>query len=194
MATPDVAYRIADPVVPEQPRILDVPEELEAISAISFLDGLTFEGKVPPLRGSQEHIELPFRPVTMVQRSYAVAVDALLVGGAGGIFAALVHKLTPGVSMTKPLLATAASVLVLLWFVYQYLLLVYGGGTPGMRASKTRLVTFAGKIPEMRQRRNRVLGLCLSTASLAMGLLWALVDVDALCWHDRMSQTYLTSL
>ncbi len=26
-----------------------------------------------------------------------------------------------------------------------------------------------------------------------MGLLWALVDVDMLCWHDRISQTYLTS-
>jgi hypothetical protein len=25
-----------------------------------------------------------------------------------------------------------------------------------------------------------------------MGLLWALVDVDGLCWHDRISRTYLT--
>ena len=27
-----------------------------------------------------------------------------------------------------------------------------------------------------------------------MGLLWSLVDVDALCWHDRISHTYLTKI
>ena len=26
-----------------------------------------------------------------------------------------------------------------------------------------------------------------------MGLLWAFVDIDALCWHDRISRTYLAS-
>jgi uncharacterized RDD family membrane protein YckC len=110
------------------------------------------------------------------------------------MFAAVAYKLMPTPLMGKSLLASAAVVPVLLWFVYQYLLLVYGGATVGMRVSKIRLLTFAGTSPKKRQRRNRALGLWLSTASLAMGLLWAFVDVDALCWHDRMSQTYLTNL
>jgi len=25
-----------------------------------------------------------------------------------------------------------------------------------------------------------------------MGLMWAFVDVDELCWHDRLSRTYLS--
>ena len=36
-------------------------------------------------------------------------------------------------------------------------------------------------------------GFYLSTSSLAMGLMWSLVDVDALCWHDRSAGSYLTS-
>jgi hypothetical protein len=36
------------------------------------------------------------------------------------------------------------------------------------------------------------MALYFSTASFVMGLLWAFVDVGALCWHDRISRTYLT--
>jgi hypothetical protein len=36
-----------------------------------------------------------------------------------------------------------------------------------------------------------VIALYLSVGSLLMGVVWALVDVDSLCWHDRMSRTYL---
>lgn len=194
MATPDAAYRLADPVTPEQPRILDVPEELEALSATPFLDGLTFDGKIPRQPGAPEYVELPSRPVTVAQRAYAVLIDATLVAVATAIFAAVAYKLAPGLVMDKPLLLAAAAIPVLLWFVYQYLLVVYGGTTPGMRVSKIRLLTFAGTTPKLSQRRNRIIGLCLSTASLAMGLFWAFVDVDALCWHDRISQTYLTDL
>lgn len=194
MATPEAAYRLADPVAPECPRILEVPEELEAVSGTPFLDGLTFEGKTPSQPGIPEPVELPVRPVSLAQRTYAVAVDAVLVLAASAVFAGVAYRFMAGMLMGKSLLAAAAVVPMLLWFVYQYLLLVYGGTTPGMRASKVRLLTFAGAAPKMRQRRNRVMGLWLSTASLAMGLLWAFVDVDGLCWHDRMSQTYLTSL
>ena len=31
----------------------------------------------------------------------------------------------------------------------------------------------------------------LAALSLGMGLMWIFVDVDALCWHDRLSHTYL---
>ena len=81
---------------------------------------------------------------------------------------------------------------MLLWAAYQYLLLMYAGTTAGMRVAKVRLSTFKGAAPNRRHRRSRVIGLYFSTASLMMGLLWSLVDVDALCWHDRISHTYLT--
>ena len=62
-----------------------------------------------------------------------------------------------------------------------------------MMAAKIRLRTFKGNAPSLRQRRNRVLGFYLSALSLGMGLMWVFVDVDALCWHDRLSRTYLAN-
>jgi len=95
-------------------------------------------------------------------------------------------------TMGGVLIVLSTAVPVLLWAIYQYLLLVYAGRTVGMQVAAIRLITFKGLGPSLRQRRIRVLGLCFSTASLIMGLLWALVDADALCWHDRISGTYLT--
>ena len=59
-----------------------------------------------------------------------------------------------------------------------------------MRATGVRLQTFKGRFPDFRQRQLRVVGLYLSVLSLGMGVLWYFVDVDSLCWHDRISQTF----
>ena len=155
-----------------------------------FLEGLQFESRTPA--PPAEHIELPFRSVSLSQRLYASLVDCSLVAVAAIVFALIAHKMLPDLVFIKPARITAALLPVLLWAIYQYLLLVYGGRTTGMQLTGIRLSTFKGRRPSLRHRRNRVLGLYLSTASLAMGLLWALVDVDALCWHDRISGTYLT--
>jgi hypothetical protein len=40
-------------------------------------------------------------------------------------------------------------------------------------------------------RRWRVLAGCLSAVSAGMGYAWVLLDEDALCWHDRITHTYL---
>ena len=185
----DAAYRLADPVLPEQPRILDVPEELEAFPSTPFLDGLQFDAAQ---HRPSEHVELPFRVVSRSQRLYAALVDCSLVAAAAAVFALICHKMLPNLALSKPVLLTAVVAPVLLWGIYQYLLLVYAGRTAGMQVAGIRLSTFKGTRPSLRHRRNRVAGLYLSTASLIMGLLWSLVDVDALCWHDRISGTYLT--
>jgi len=193
--TPEPVYRLADPVIPEQPRILEVPEELQSFPATPLLDGLQFtpqeQHRPTP---AAEHVELPLQPVSVSQRLYAGVIDSGLVLTAAGIFAGVSYKLLPRLVLTKPLLLTGAAIPVLLWGVYQYLFLMYGGRTAGMRAAGIRLSSFKGEAPNWRQRRSRVVGLYFSTASLMMGLLWVLVDVDKLCWHDRISQTYLTSV
>ena len=190
--TAETVYRLADPVLPEQPRILDVPEELEAFPTTPFLDGLQFQPatRTPPV--PNEHVELPFRSVSLSQRLCAALVDCSLVAVAAIVFALIGHKMLPKLAFTKPVLLTAGLVPVLLWASYQYVLLVYGGKTAGMQLTRIRLSTFTGAQPSLPRRRSRVLGLYFSTASLVMGLLWALVDVDRLCWHDRISGTYLT--
>ena len=184
--------RLADPVFSEQPRILDVPEELEAYPTTPFLEGLQFDSAAQAPHVPNEHVELPFKSAGVGQRVYAALVDWILVTVAGAVFAWIGHAMLPNIVLNKPARMMAGLSLVLLWAVYQYLLLVYPGRTAGMKAAGIRLSDFKGQSPCLRRRRNRVLGLYLSTASLAMGLLWALVDVDNLCWHDRISGTYLT--
>jgi uncharacterized RDD family membrane protein YckC len=188
----DVVHRLADPVLPEQPRILDVPEELEAFAATPYLDGLQFGPSPHRAPASQtDHIELPFRAAALSQRVYAAFIDCALVGVATAAFGAVGYKMLPRLIVTKPLLLTAATVPVLFWAIYQYLLTVYAGTTVGMRVAGIGLSTFKGARPKWHTRRTRVLALYFSAASMSMGLLWALVDVDKLCWHDRISRTYL---
>jgi hypothetical protein len=31
----------------------------------------------------------------------------------------------------------------------------------------------------------------LSTFPLGLGIVWALLDEDTLCWHDRITRTYV---
>ncbi len=192
-SAPEMLYRLADPVVPEQPRILDVPEELEAFPTTPFLDGLQFGPNAQPIVATHaDHVDLPFRAAGITRRLYSALLDGAIVTGAAAVFAAVGHKILPELALTKPVLLAATGLLVLLWAIYQYLLLVYSGATAGMLAAKIRLSTFKGKSPRRRERRQRVMALYFSTASFVMGLLWAFVDVDTLCWHDRISRTYLT--
>ncbi len=189
---PETRYRLADPVVPEQPRILDVPEELEAFPCAPLLDGLHLPSNAAQPETSADHIELPLEPASTSQRVLAGVIDCALIVVSAAIFGAVCYKMLPKLTLTKPLLLIASTIPILLWAFYQYVLTMYGGGTVGMRALHLRLRTFKGGNPNWRHRRSRVIGLYFSAASLMMGLLWALVDVDALCWHDRISRTYLT--
>jgi uncharacterized RDD family membrane protein YckC len=192
LETSPYVHRLADPVLPEQPRILDVPEELEAFPSTPFLDGLQFGPNPEPAPTAQaDHVELPLRPATVSQRLIAALLDGVVVAMASLLFAITSHKMLPKLLFTKPALLTAAAIAALFWGFYQYLMLVYAGRTAGMKMTGIRLRTFTGAQATLFQRRNRVLALYLSSASLIMGLLWAFVDVDALCWHDRISRTYL---
>jgi uncharacterized RDD family membrane protein YckC len=185
-------YRLADPVVAEQPRILDVPEELEPFPTTPLFDGLHLPAVQQSAAPSPDHIDLPFQAAPLSRRIWAGAVDCGLVAVGAAMFGGIVYKLTPALQLTKPVLLTAAAIPFLLWAAYQYLLLMYGGATAGMQVAKVRLSTFKGIAPDRRRRRSRILALYFSAASLLMGVLWALVDVDHLCWHDRISHTYLT--
>ena len=153
-------HHLADPVLLEQPRILDVPEELEALPTTPFLDGLQFGPATQPVAAAHaDNVELPFRAAGRAHRLYAGVVDCLLVAAATMVFGAVGYKMLPKVTITKPLLMTAATLPILLWAVYQYVLLVYGGGTAGMRIAKIRVSTFKGTAPSRRQRRHRALAL-----------------------------------
>jgi uncharacterized RDD family membrane protein YckC len=175
----------------EQPRIFEVPEELHGGSTTPLLDGLQFH-REESANAVVERLDLPVQPAGLAQRVRAGAADCAIVLAAAAAFAAAGFKFLPKIAVSKPLLLTAAAIPFLLWGVYQYLFVIYGGCTAGMRLAGIQLRSFRGQPASSRQRRTRVLGLYFSAASLMMGLLWALVDADSLGWHDRISGTYMT--
>lgn len=182
--------RLADPVQPEQLRIVEVPEELQAMPATPFLEGLL---EAPPASASEaraDGMELPFATLRASRRVSAASIDAALTLAGVAIFAAAAARFMPELPPVKFFIAGVVAISVLLWTTYQYMFLVYSGRTPGMAATRVRLQTFKGRSPDFRQRQLRFVGLFLSVLSLGMGVLWYFVDVESLCWHDRISQTF----
>jgi uncharacterized RDD family membrane protein YckC len=178
---------LAEPVL-DKPRILDVPESLGTIPPpLVEIAGQAEEEEAP-----LPDFELPLRVAPLPQRFVAAVIDSLVVMLASGVFAIIVGQSLNDMPHTRPVLALALVIPVFFWFVYQYLFLVYGGLTPGMALSRVRLSAFeGGRVPRI-ARRWRALALLLSCVSLGFGFLWALFDPDGLCWHDKMTRTYLT--
>jgi uncharacterized RDD family membrane protein YckC len=175
----------------DKPRILDVPETLGAPPPP--LAGIAY-----PSESEQDQepelpvFELPLQVAPLAQRFTAALIDLVIVSTASVIFAGIVMQSITGLPHTKPFLGLAALVPVFFWAVYNYLFLVHGGATPGMTVNRLHLSSFTGDRISCPVRRWRALLMVLSCASLGMGFLWALFDQDALCWHDKMTQTYLT--
>jgi uncharacterized RDD family membrane protein YckC len=88
-------------------------------------------------------------------------------------------------------LAVSVGAPLLLFAVYQYAFLVYGLATVGMRAARLEIRRFDDAAASAGRRRLRALAMVLSFASLGLGIFWAFADEDMLCWHDRITRTYL---
>jgi uncharacterized RDD family membrane protein YckC len=127
------------------------------------------------------------------ERTRAALLDAFFLLTAFGAFLLLFKLFGGQLSLGK----TEGLVLLVsfLLFYAQYFLLfsIFGGTTPGMYFRGLSVVGFDGQRPEPRQLLWRGIGYLVSGATLLLGFLWALWDEDHLTWHDRMSQTYLTT-
>ena len=62
-----------------------------------------------------------------------------------------------------------------------------------MQMAHLRLITFDGGPARRHTRRGRSVAMVLSTLSLGLGLVWALLDEDTLCWHYRITRTYVVA-
>jgi len=179
--------QLAEPVS-ERPRILEVPEVAPPPPA---LGGITIE---PAERQEAEKcpgIDIPLQSAPLALRFVAAFTDGLIVAVASALFGFIFWKVA---AVRPPLLQIAGlalGVTCVFWAAYQYLLIVYSGSTPGLRAASLELARFNGTLPKRRLRRWRVLVSYLSALSLGMGYAWVFLDEDALCWHDRITHTYL---
>jgi len=176
------------------PRILEVPEDIMPAMQGSLFPEIRLDLEEPETCARREpgmEIPLPVAPLSM--RLKAGLADLAVVAAGGALFAAILGRTMPEPPQGKPFWVALALVTMLLWAVYQYLFLLYAGGTVGMRMTGIRLSTFDGRSPQWTERRRRARFILISLASMALGFLWALVDEDTLCWHDRVSQTFPTT-
>lgn len=179
--------QLAEPVV-ERPRILEVPEVAPPPPA---LGGILIEPVQPREIEKRPGIDIPLQSAPLGLRLIASLVDGVIVAAAAALFGFIFWKVT---SFRPPRLQIASAVVgitCLLWAAYQYLLIVYAGSTPGLSAARLELTRFDGRRGNRNLRRWRVLASYLSAASLGMGYAWVFLDEDALCWHDRITRTYL---
>jgi uncharacterized RDD family membrane protein YckC len=178
---------LAEPVR-DRPRILEAPEVEPPLPA---LGGITIEPAPRPEIERRPGIDIPLQGAPLARRSFAAAVDAVIIAAACTLFGCIFWKLTAIRPPHLQIIGLAAGLSALFWAVYQYLLVVYSGATPGLRLARLELSRFDGSHANRRLRRWRVLASFLSAVSLGMGYVWVFLDEDSLCWHDRITHTYL---
>lgn len=184
---------LAEPVH-RRPRILEVPEDIMPAVQGSLFPEIRLDGDEPEVYGSREpEIEVSLRVAPVAVRLTAGLADLMVVLAAGGIFAVIAEHALPDVPHAKPFWMGLGVVTVLFWAVYQHLFLLYAGRTIGMSMNGIHLSTFDGRTPRWSERRRRAVFTIISFVSVALGFLWALVDEDTLCWHDRVSRTFPTT-
>jgi uncharacterized RDD family membrane protein YckC len=180
---------LAEPVLDrDRPRILEAPEVVPPLPA---LGGITIEPAQQPEMERRPGIDIPLQSAPLARRIFSAAIDDLIIGAACALFAFIFWELTAIRPPRLQMAGLAAGLFGVFWAVYQYLLVVYSGSTPGLRLAKLELTRFDGSRAGRRLRRWRVLASFLSAASLGMGYIWVFLDEDALCWHDRITHTYL---
>jgi RDD family protein len=179
--------QLAEPVS-DRPRILEVPEFEPPPPA---LGGITIEALQPQEAEKRPGIDIPLQSAALGLRLLASLVDGLIIAAASALFGFIFWKVAAVRPPQMQLLGFAAGVPFAFWVAYQYLLIVYAASTPGLWVAGLELNRFNGSSTSRPLRRWRVLASYLSAVSLGMGYAWVFLDEDALCWHDRITHTYL---
>jgi len=186
---------LADPVLDRhRPRIVEAPEILPPPPA---LGGMLIEPAHQEPAERRADIPSAVPSASIARRALAALVDGAILATAltafAAIFLRLNHNLHPVRSPFALLTVALGALAVLLWAAYEFFFVVYTGSTPGLRAARLQLAAFDGSPLNRRTRRWRVLASFLSVFSAGLGYLWCVLDQDGLCWHDRITRTYVQS-
>ena len=153
------------------------------------LDFLGVEDVVSP---PQSHIicDAPVAPAMM--RAEAAMIDGAIM--LGPVILGLAIFLYEGgqVVLNKSTAPFWIAVLFTVPVLYKLLWSWAGRDSVGLSAMGLRLVDFDGNPPSRERRYQRSLASFISFLAAGIGLVWALVDEDALTWHDHMSSTFPT--
>jgi len=186
------ADQLAEPVF-DVPRIMEATEAVETV-AVPLAD-ITLQPEAEEHVPAEPILDLPAPVAPVAQRIVAEAIDILFVLLATVVFAMIANRLGASsiAADKRALLELALTVPAAFWATYKYIFLVYSATTPGMSATRLRLADFDGGVPTARVRRYRALAMLVSAFPFGLGLMWSFVDPETLCWHDRISKTYVTA-
>jgi len=186
--TPQVwASDLAEPIL-DRPRILEAPEIVPPPPA---LGGMTIEEVEKPEPERRLGIDMPLQSAPVGQRVAASLIDGILIVAAGAVFGGIYHRIVGATPTPGQIGVLGSGLLFLFWAAYQYLLMVYSGSTPGLRALRLQVKRFDGNPAPRKLRRARVLCSLLSAVSLGLGYAWHFLDEDGLCWHERVTKTHI---
>ncbi len=184
---PRALDELAEPVF-DRPRIIEAPELAFPPPA---LGGILIEPVEQPENERRPGFEIPLQAAPMARRMAASAIDFALVMSAFAAFAFVFYRFAAEVPPLAKIAGAGILLIGALWSAYQYLLLVYSGTTLGLKLARLELHRFDGSPVPLRVRRWRVLTSMLSGLSLGLGYAWCFLDEDQLCWHDRITRTYM---
>lgn len=128
---------------------------------------------------------------SLSRRLMAAVVDGALIVGAFLTAAAVAASKVQHLPSLKASEIGAMAALLVTAVLYLAFFSLVTEATPGMKYAGISLCTFDDEIPTRAQRRNRLGALLLSLLPMGLGVVWSLFDEERLCWHDRLSRTYL---
>lgn len=148
--------------------------------------------------GERSHPQTALVPVaTLAERRNAALIDiaCILLTGAGfaGLFVGLMRSMGWEIVVDRIDALMCVPVLFLVYALYFLVFTFFAGSTPGMQLCGLSIVRLDGQLPDTAQLLWRSFGYLLSGVALSLGFLWAFWDEDGFTWHDRISQTYVTS-
>jgi uncharacterized RDD family membrane protein YckC len=136
----------------------------------------------------------PMCPVApLAERRRAGILDAAFLFAAYGGFLMLFHALGGKFSLNRFDVLVTIATFGLLYAQYIILFTYFAGATPGMMLRGLRIASLDGLTPSRRQLLWRSLGYLISAGTMMLGFVWTLWDEYQLSWHDRISQTCITS-
>jgi uncharacterized RDD family membrane protein YckC len=153
---------------------------------------LDFFGQEEVLTPPQSHIicDAPVAPIAL--RIEAALIDAVITLFPSVIGLVLFLYEGGHLSFNKHVLPFWLLAFFTVPVLYKLLWTVAGRDSIGMSFAGLRLVDFDGNPPSSERRYQRMFGGFLSVLAAGTGLIWALVDEDALTWHDHISSTFPT--
>jgi uncharacterized RDD family membrane protein YckC len=158
-----------------------------AWSGIALKDQPPVEPEPPKAPASMPALRLaPLGPRLAAALVDGALIAAALLGSALVAAASIGYPLPAGIARFSVLLG-----FLLAYLLYQAIFLILDEATPGMRCAGLFLCTFDGQSPTLAQLCRRLGALLLSVLPVGLGVAWILLDDEHLCWHDRLSKTYL---